>query len=628
MSWMISLILAGAVLSGDVTVSPVPAPQTPAVSANTILLDETERFEQTYPLSPNGTVSVSNINGAIEITTWDRNEVKLEAVKTATSKELLSEVELSIESSPGSFSVATEHRKGPRDGRSWKDYGRMTVAFKLVVPRGAVLDEIETVNGSVTISDAANKVRASVVNGNLRAFNLRGSAELSSVNGSVEATFDELPPSARIEAETVNGSATVTIPGDANATVKAETVNGRIMNDFGLPVRKGEYVGRDLYGRIGSGEAKIDLSSVNGVLALKRRADGKSTNPAVNLLPPGDASVTDSVSRADVDRADSARRRAEEIRENSRIQTESFEKMRKELEVARVELMKEVPEMVRVEMPKIDVEQIRKQVENGLRIADLAALRAIDVNFPRADGVIDQKSESFEVKGTPKVTINAPNCSVQVRGWDRSEVKYQFTQVGSRSPVGVAAENKDSKVTINVAKPADGAGVFSTGRLRLEVFVQKKSDLRITTNREIRLENVSGELDLTGSGDAVSIVGSEGNLRVAALDAPVRIIGFTGVVDARTIDGSISLEGRFDKISAVSGSGDIIFTIPGEPLGTLVANTPVVDFGQIAATPVDTAGSGSKNPSWRLGGGDSRYDFNVGDGRIIVRTYDSLKTVQ
>lgn len=628
MSWMISLILAGSVLSSDVTITPVPAPQTPASPSSTILLDETERFEQTYPLSAGGTVSVSNVNGSIEITTWDRNEVKLEAVKTANTRELLSEVELEIESTANSFSIETEYRKGVRDGRSWKEYGKLTVAFKLVVPRGAVLDEIETVNGSVTISDAANSVDASVVNGNLRAFNLRGNAELSSVNGSVEATFDELPPSARIDAETVNGTVTVAIPGDANATVRAETVNGRIANDFGLPVRKGEYVGRDLYGRIGSGEAKIELSSVNGALTLKRRADGKTMNSVVNLLPAGDSTKFDSESRADAESARVDRMRNDEIREVSRIQREAAEKARKELELARVEMMKEVPEMVRVEMPRIDFELIRKQVENGLKLADIAALRAVEVNFPRAGGVVDQKSESFVVKGSPKVTINAPNSSVHVRGWDRDEVKYQVTQVGSRTPVGVSAEHNDSSVTISVAKPADGAGVFNSGRIRLEVFVPKKSDLRITTNREIRLENVSGELDLTGAGDAVNIVGSEGNLRVAALGAPVRIIGFTGAVDARTTDGSISLEGQFARVSAASGTGDIVFTIAGEPAGTVIANTQTIDFGQIPVTPVENRANGTVTRAWRLGGGDSRYDFNVGDGRIFLRSVDALKSTQ
>ena len=68
-------------------------------------------------------------------------------------------------------------------------------------------------------------------------------------------------------------------------TVKADSLNGNITNDFGLPVNKGKYVGRNLYGRLGGGDVQIKLSSVNGGLAIGRRNDGRSLSPATNLLP-------------------------------------------------------------------------------------------------------------------------------------------------------------------------------------------------------------------------------------------------------------------------------------------------------------------------------------------------------
>jgi hypothetical protein len=45
--------------------------------------DVTEEFHQTYALSPNGRVELDNINGAVHISTWDQNEVKVDAVKSA-----------------------------------------------------------------------------------------------------------------------------------------------------------------------------------------------------------------------------------------------------------------------------------------------------------------------------------------------------------------------------------------------------------------------------------------------------------------------------------------------------------------------------------------------------------------
>jgi hypothetical protein len=41
----------------------------------------TEEFHQTYALTPDGRVELDNINGDVHISTWDRSEVKVDAVK-------------------------------------------------------------------------------------------------------------------------------------------------------------------------------------------------------------------------------------------------------------------------------------------------------------------------------------------------------------------------------------------------------------------------------------------------------------------------------------------------------------------------------------------------------------------
>ncbi len=46
----------------------------------------TEEFHQTYPLSAEGRIERDNINGAVHISSWDRNEVKVDAVKYAGMK--------------------------------------------------------------------------------------------------------------------------------------------------------------------------------------------------------------------------------------------------------------------------------------------------------------------------------------------------------------------------------------------------------------------------------------------------------------------------------------------------------------------------------------------------------------
>ena len=42
-----------------------------------------KEFNQTYPLTPGGTFELQNVNGTVDVQTWDRDEVEVRAVKTA-----------------------------------------------------------------------------------------------------------------------------------------------------------------------------------------------------------------------------------------------------------------------------------------------------------------------------------------------------------------------------------------------------------------------------------------------------------------------------------------------------------------------------------------------------------------
>ena len=110
------------------------------------------------------------------------------------------------------------------------------------------------------------------------------------------------------------------------------------------------------------------------------------------------------------------------------------------------------------------------------------------------------------------------------------------------------------------------AGFFSDDVIgvRVEVFVPKKSDLKIITNGEIRLEGVTGDIDLTGANEAINVRDSGGKLHLTSADARVRIIGFKGALDAVTGEGEMYLEGDFEKLSATASDGNIILTLPAD----------------------------------------------------------------
>ena len=239
----------------------------------------TQEFHKTYTLNADGRVSLENINGAVTITGWDRNELQLDAVKRARRQERLDEAKIVVESSANSISIRTQYPE--RDHTfNWGDENNpASVDYTLHVPRGARLDEIELVNGSLEIHDVAGDVHASSVNGRVLAKDLAGRADLSTVNGRTEAEFRQLPKS-HIKASSVNGSVLVTIPSDANADVHASTVSGGISTDFALNVHRESFGGHNLDGRLGSGGTEIELSNVNGHIELRHANDGKTLSPA------------------------------------------------------------------------------------------------------------------------------------------------------------------------------------------------------------------------------------------------------------------------------------------------------------------------------------------------------------
>jgi DUF4097 and DUF4098 domain-containing protein YvlB len=593
-----------------------------------VLAFETERFEQTYPLSANGTVNVSNVNGSITVEAWDRNEVKLEAIKTADSKETLAEMEIQIEAKPNSFCVQAEHDswKNRNGGEKWTRNRKMEVQFHLTVPRTAVLSGIETVNGSVTVSNFTNQTNVSAVNGQVTATNLRGAANLSTVNGTVVADFDRLEPGSKISLETVNGRVNLTIPSDSSATVKAESVNGSITNDFGLPVRKGKYVGRDLYGKLGSGDTNVKLESVNGELAILKKKDGKTLSPAVDLLPQKSKDDEDEEDwdKDDDDDTDTSKNvRIDTDKLNKHIE-KSVMKAQKDLEKIKPELEKIDAEALKKAAEGIDTEKIREQVREDLERQRAARIR--DANWEGGTPLIEKKTNTFTVKGIPKVTIDAKGCGVKVTGWDKQEVRYVVTKVASSrapSPIVLTDMQDNSGVTLKVVnKDADAqAGFFSDDIIgvRVEVFVPKKSDLKIITNGEIRLEGVTGDIDLTGANEAINVRDSGGTLHLTSAEARVRIVGFKGALDAVTGEGEMYLEGDFEKLSATASDGNIILTLPESGNADIEAD---VDAISIADLPVPKEVS---EGHWRFGKGGAKYKFTVGNGDVLVRNLSTIK---
>ena len=229
----------------------------------------TEELHKTYPLEADGRVSLSNVHGAARISGWDRNEIQVDAVKSAESKEILDEAEIVIDAAGGSISIRTRYP----DPQRRRNPAR--VEYTLKVPRRARLAAIECVHGNIDISGVSGEVKASSVHGSVTARALAADARLSSVHGDLEASFERIEGAPSISLTTVHGDIELELPDGAGVEYTASTVHGRISGDGGAIASRGHKPGGTVSGSRGAGGARVKLNTVHGDIRLFSTIGGR-----------------------------------------------------------------------------------------------------------------------------------------------------------------------------------------------------------------------------------------------------------------------------------------------------------------------------------------------------------------
>lgn len=225
-----------------------------------------EPFSRTATFSPTGKITVENVNGDIDIQTWDRNEILIEGEKSAKTDEELKLIDLTIDLKESNAAIKV---RLPKRSGLFSNNIRASVSFKITVPATVALEKIAVVNSSVRIKGVRGSVNAESVNGRVSAHNLAGNVKLETVNGEIVAEVSSVIAGQRLSFQTVNGAITVNLPADTGADTHASVVNGSIDCDFPLTVQ-GRIVGKKLSGKIGDGRATLSAESVNGSIRFKK----------------------------------------------------------------------------------------------------------------------------------------------------------------------------------------------------------------------------------------------------------------------------------------------------------------------------------------------------------------------
>ena len=240
-------------------------------------------------------LDVRTINGSIQVTGYDGNDVQLEVRKTvyansdADRQAAEEDVRLELEDgSPRILAIARDTRTQicgePNEGtRDWRPrYYEVNFDFTVRVPRNTRLRVCTINGGDVSVTDVAGDFVVNNVNGRITLDGMRGSGTAETVNGPVMATFVESPRTTA-SFKTINGDVDVTFPRTLSADLSLKTFNGGLWTDFDVETlpqptsvasrRDGRFVYRSnefTRVRIGRGGPEIALESFNGDVRVMR----------------------------------------------------------------------------------------------------------------------------------------------------------------------------------------------------------------------------------------------------------------------------------------------------------------------------------------------------------------------
>jgi len=271
------------------TLAAVPLAATPA-AAETFK----ERFEHTYPLSAGGAFTLRDVNGAVSVTAWDKNEVHVVAEKQVKARDAeegkrrLAELKIEVKANPNDLRIDTHFPRQNGGGGffSWLagEGGSGGVSYKVEVPRGIKVD-VETVNGALSVRGTGGDLKAETTNGAVDVAGIRGKARLGTTNGAISATdaagaviaettngsieieLKQVDRGADMSFETTNGHITLKVPKSIQASISASTTNGRVSTDLPIELR-GKSSKHHLDGDVNGGGGKLHLESTNGGIEI------------------------------------------------------------------------------------------------------------------------------------------------------------------------------------------------------------------------------------------------------------------------------------------------------------------------------------------------------------------------
>lgn len=229
-----------------------------------------DTIERTLAFGAGSLLKLSNTNGDVEITSWDRDQIQIEARKKVKAssedraRQAFEDLEVLIEESAGGVTIETEY---PKSKGGWWSNVSSSVRYSIRVPRHADL-EIDTVNGKVFLDGVHGQIDLETTNGGVKAEGSGGSLSARTTNGGIDVELQQVEANEDMSFRTTNGSITLTLPAEVQASLSARTTNGSVHTDFPITVQ-GTFRKNRLEGDLNGGGATIELRTTNGSVRIR-----------------------------------------------------------------------------------------------------------------------------------------------------------------------------------------------------------------------------------------------------------------------------------------------------------------------------------------------------------------------
>lgn len=202
---------------------------------------------------------------------------------------------------------------------------------------------------------------------------------------------------------------------------------------------------------------------------------------------------------------------------------------------------------------------IRKSIFTSLCIT--AFITFFIVNLARAD--TETFDETYEVSSGIRFEIRNRNGSVNIQGWDRSQIKVHAIK---KTHLGGKLEN----VKIQVSQGEDFK--IETIHLVKNPLVSVSYDLRVpvnvvvkfvrTSNGKIKLEATHGDTEVETSNGKIEVKDAVGDIDAHASNGAIEIKDVMGFVSAHTSNGAINVDGAAGVVELETSNGAIKTEVP------------------------------------------------------------------